>query len=70
MLLRIFGSYLFIIGRKEVEKMAVIYVALIVKGKRTYDSVPACSNPRLRKCSLTWNWKALSRSKATRVRAG
>lgn len=41
MLLRIFGSYLFIIGRKEVEKMAVIYVALIVKGKRTYDTVPA-----------------------------
>ena len=41
MLLRIFGSYLFIIGRKEVEKMAVIYVALIVKGKRTYASVPA-----------------------------
>ena len=41
MLLRIFGSYLFIIRRKEVEKMAVIYVALIVKGKRTYDTVPA-----------------------------
>ena len=27
--------------RREVENMAVIYVALIVKGKRTYASVPA-----------------------------
>ena len=41
MFLRIFGLYLFITRRKEVENMAVIYVALIVKGKRTYDSVPA-----------------------------
>lgn len=29
------------LNRKEVENMAVIYVALIVKGKRTYASVPA-----------------------------
>lgn len=29
------------LNRKEVENMAVIYVALIVKGKRTYESVPA-----------------------------
>lgn len=48
MLLRIFGSYLFIIGRKEVEKMAVIYVALIVKGKRTYDTVPALLKPQVK----------------------
>lgn len=27
--------------RKEVSNMAVIYVALIIKGKRTYASVPA-----------------------------
>lgn len=27
--------------KKEVFEMAVIYVALIVKGKRTYASVPA-----------------------------
>lgn len=31
------------LNRKEVENMAVIYVALIVKGKRTYASVPGCS---------------------------
>ncbi len=29
------------LNRKEVDNMAVIYVALIVKGKRTYTSVPA-----------------------------
>lgn len=29
------------LNRKEVNNMAVIYVALIVKGKRTYSSVPA-----------------------------
>lgn len=29
------------LNRNEVENMAVIYVALIVKGKRTYESVPA-----------------------------
>lgn len=40
MFLRIFGIYLILLRRKEVEQMAVIYVALIVKGKRTYDSVP------------------------------
>jgi hypothetical protein len=28
------------LNRKEVDNMAVIYVALIVKGKRTYASVP------------------------------
>lgn len=29
------------LNRKEVDNMAVIYVALIVKSKRTYASVPA-----------------------------
>ena len=29
------------LNRKEVVNMAVIYVALIIKGKRTYASVPA-----------------------------
>lgn len=27
--------------REEVNRMAMIYVALIIKGKRTYSSVPA-----------------------------
>ena len=48
MLLRIFGTYLFIIGRKGVENMAVIYVALIIKGKRTFESVPALVKPQVK----------------------
>ena len=34
--------------RKVVNNMAVIYVALIVKGKRTYDSVPDLIKPRVK----------------------
>lgn len=41
MVFRIFGTWLCILRGREVDKMAVIYVALIVKGKRTYESVPA-----------------------------
>ena len=40
MFLNIFGNLFVFVRRKEVERMAVIYVALIVKGKRTFDSVP------------------------------
>lgn len=59
MLLRIFGSYLFIIGRKEAEKMAVIYVALIVKGKRTYDSVPALLKPQVKEMLIDLELESL-----------
>lgn len=59
MLLRIFGSYLFIIARKEVEKMAVIYVALIVKGKRTYDSVPALLKPQVKEMLIDLELESL-----------
>lgn len=59
MLLRIFGSYLFIIGRKEVEKMAVIYVALIVKGKRTYNSVPALLKPQVKEMLIDLELESL-----------
>lgn len=34
--------------KKEREDMAVIYVALIVKGKRTYSSVPARIKPQVK----------------------
>lgn len=33
--------FLLWLNRREVDKMVVIYVALIIKGKRTYASVPA-----------------------------
>lgn len=48
MFLNIFGNLLIFAKRKEVEHMAVIYVALIVKGKRTYQSVPAVIKPQVR----------------------
>lgn len=41
MFINILGINLFILRRKEMSQMAVIYVALIVKGKRTYASVPS-----------------------------
>lgn len=40
MFLNILGNLFVFVRRKEVQRMAVIYVALIVKGKRTFDSVP------------------------------
>lgn len=48
MFLNIFGNLLIFVKRKELEHMAVIYVALIVKGKRTYQSVPAVIKPQVR----------------------
>lgn len=48
MFLNIFGNLLIFVRRKEVEYMAVIYVALIVKGKRTYQSVPTVIKPQVR----------------------
>ncbi len=48
MFLNIFGNLLIFVKRKEVEHMAVIYVAFIVKGKRTYQSVPSVIKPQVR----------------------
>ena len=59
MLLRIFGTYLFIIGRKGVENMAVIYVALIIKGKRTYESVPAKLKPQVKEMLIDLELESL-----------
>ena len=39
--MRLLNWHIFILNRKEVNVMAAIYVALIIKGKRTYASVPA-----------------------------
>lgn len=59
MLLRIFGTYLFIIGRKGVENMAVIYVALIIKGKRTYESVPVTLKPQVKEMLIDLELESL-----------
>ena len=48
MLLRVFNYYLILLNRKEIESMAVIYVALIVKGKRTFASVPETIKEKVR----------------------
>nr|DAF24621.1 MAG TPA: hypothetical protein [Caudoviricetes sp.] len=48
MVIKIFRHYLILLKEKEVEKMAVIYVALIIKGKRTYSSVPEVIKPKVR----------------------
>ena len=48
MMFRVFGRYIAILKRKEVETMAVIYVALIVKGKRTYADIPEVIKPQVK----------------------
>nr|DAU56378.1 MAG TPA: hypothetical protein [Caudoviricetes sp.] len=48
MMFRVFGLWFIVLRRKEVEKMAVIYVALIVKGKRTFAQVPALIKEQVR----------------------
>ena len=48
MFLNIFGNLLIFLKRKEVRDMAVIYVALIVKGKRTFASVPEVIKQKVR----------------------
>ena len=48
MAIRLFRKYLFILGRREVENMAVIYVALIIKGKRNYSDIPAVIKPKVK----------------------
>ena len=44
----IFGNWILFIGKKEASQMAVIYVALIIKGIRTYESVPAVIKPKVK----------------------
>ena len=56
---RLFGIYLVILGRKEVDNMAVIYVALIVKGKRTFESVPATIKPQVREMFIDLELESL-----------
>lgn len=45
---RLFGAYLLIISGKEVDRMAVIYAALIMKGKRTFASIPPTVKEKVR----------------------
>lgn len=44
----IFGNWILFIRKREVSQMAIIYVALIVKGIRTYASVPEVIKPKVK----------------------
>lgn len=59
MLFRIFAWNVWIIGRKEVDKMAVIYVALIIKGKRTFESVPNLLKDQVKELLIDLELEAL-----------
>lgn len=48
MVFNILGKLLFFLKRKEVWDVAVIYVALIMKGKRDFASIPAVIQPKVR----------------------
>ena len=37
-----------ILGQREVANMAVIYVALIIKGKRNYSDIPTVIKPKVK----------------------
>lgn len=43
-----FITFVIKMWRKEVENMAAIYVQLIIKGRRTYSSVPKVIRPKVR----------------------
>ena len=59
MLFRIFAWNVWIIGRKEVDEMAVIYVALIIKGKRTFESVPDLLKDQVKELLIDLELEAL-----------
>lgn len=44
-----FFNILLLLNRREKDNMAVIYVALIIKGKRTYSSVPSALKEQVKK---------------------
>ena len=44
----ILGCLIVVFKKKEEKEMAVIYVALIIKGLRTYASVPEVLKPKVK----------------------
>ena len=43
---------LFLLLRKEVETMAIIYATLIIKGKKTYAQVPEKIKPQVKQALI------------------
>lgn len=48
MLRRILDAIILFLLRKEIKEMAVIYVTLIIKGLRTYSSIPVTVKEKVR----------------------
>lgn len=46
--------------RKVVENMAIIYAQLIIKGKRTFESVPALVKPRVKEILIDMELQELA----------
>lgn len=59
--IRLFGYMVLIIRRKEEESMAVIYATLIVKGKRTFESVPAILKEAVREILIDLELEELAK---------
>ena len=59
--IRLFGYMVLIIRRKEEESMAVIYATLIVKGKRTFQSVPAILKEAVREILIDLELEELAK---------
>ena len=59
MVVKLFRHYLILLRDKEVLKMAVIYVALIIKGKRTFAQVPAVIKEQVRELLIDLELESL-----------
>lgn len=59
LVLKIFKYYLILLKEREVKNMAVIYVALIIKGKRTFASVPEIIKPQVKELLIDLELEAL-----------
>ena len=51
---------LFLVLRKEVEEIAVIYATLIIKGKKTFTQVPEKIREQVRQVLVDLEWPELA----------
>lgn len=59
LVLKLFKNYLILLKEREAKNMAVIYVALIIKGKRTFASVPEIIKPQVKELLIDLELKNL-----------
>lgn len=67
MILRIKQFLIKILLRKEVEVMAMVYVSLIIKGKRTFASVPKPIKEQVRQILIDLELEYLTVEEDTEV---